>query len=104
MLKTVVSGELKKQATWSKKDVQLYHFRTTSGQEVDIILEDRSGNIVGVEVKSNERVTANDFKGLRYLQEKSKDKFITGIVMHTGKQCIPFDKKLYAIPISALWS
>lgn len=98
-----VVGELKKQATWNKTITQIYHCRTAGGEEIDIILEDRSGNIIGIEVKSSEAVTKDDFKGLKYLKEKIKDKFLMGIVLYTGSLYMPFDKNLFALPINSLW-
>jgi len=38
-LETFVVNELMKIATWSKTSVTLYHYRTTSNQEVDVVLE-----------------------------------------------------------------
>lgn len=98
-----IVGELKKQATWSKTPVTMYHCRTVGGEEVDLVLEDRSGNIVGIEIKCSERVGADDFKGLKYLQNKVPDKFVMGIVFYTGSQCLPFGKNLFALPVNALW-
>lgn len=103
IMENFVMNELQKQSTWSKLHVQMYHFRTSSGEEVDIVLEDRSGNIVGIEIKNSTTVNPSDFKGLRYLREKAKDNFIKGIVLYTGSQYIPFEKNLFALPINALW-
>jgi uncharacterized protein len=103
ILENFVVGELQKQATWSKTSVAMYHCRTTAGEEVDVILEDRSGNIVGIEIKSSEKVTTDDFKGLKYLKEKVGEKFVMGIVLYTGSLCLPFDKGLYTMPINVLW-
>ncbi len=103
IMENFVMNELQKQSTWSKLHVQMYHFRTSSGEEVDIVLEDRSGNIVGIEIKNSTTVNPSDFKGLRYLREKAKDNFIKGIVLYTGSQYIPFEKDLFALPINALW-
>lgn len=103
IIENFVMNELQKQSTWSKLHVQLYHFRTSSGEEVDIILEDRSGNIVGIEIKNSTTVNPSDFKGLIYLREKAKGTFIKGIVLYTGSQYIPFEKDLFALPINALW-
>ena len=102
-LENFVVSELKKQATWSKVKVQIYHFRTTSGEEVDIVLENRSGDIVGIEIKNSEKITQEDFKGLRYLKEKGKDRFLKGIVLYTGSQALPFGENLYTLPINSLW-
>jgi uncharacterized protein len=103
IVENFVMNELQKQSTWSKLHIQLYHFRTSNGEEVDIILEDRSGNIVGIEIKNSTTVNPSDFKGLRYLREKAKDTFIKGIVLYMGSQYIPFEKDLFALPINALW-
>lgn len=64
--------------------------RTSGGVQVDIVLEDRAGRIVGIEVKASDTVTAQDFKGLRYLEQELKDNFIKGIVLYTGSEVIPF--------------
>lgn len=57
-----------------------------------------------IEIKSNEKVSSDDFKGLKYLQEKMKERFIAGIVLNTGTQSVPFANNLYALPINVLWN
>lgn len=104
ILENFVVSELYKQATWNIKRVNLFHYRTSSGVEVDIVLEDGSGNIVGIEIKNNETVTKNDFKGLLHLKEEVGEKFVKGIVLYTGSGAIPFGQNLFALPISTLWS
>lgn len=103
ILENFVATELRKQATWSQERVNLYHFRTQTGIEVDMILENSAGKLIALEVKASETVGANDFKGLKYLQEEAQDKFIQGIVLYTGDATIPFGKNLFALPISSLW-
>lgn len=96
--------ELLKQQGWSKTRVELFYFRTTSGNEVDIVLEDEKNNIVGIEVKSSSTVTPDDFKGLAYLQENAGKQFVQGIVLYTGDKIIPFGPNFYAVPLETLWS
>jgi len=103
IVENFVVGELRKQATWSKKHVELYHSRMMTGEEVDVILEDRSGNVVGIEIKSNEGVGPEDLKGLRFLRDKIGKRFVMGIVFYAGSQYMPFENNLYALPINALW-
>ena len=57
-----VVSELIKQATWSEHSVRLFHFRSQKGAEVDIVLEDTMGNIVGIEVKYSDSITSSDLK------------------------------------------
>ena len=81
-----------------------FHYRTTAGIEVDLVLEAPDGRLVAVEVKASATVTANDFRGVRSFAEVTGDRFARGIVFYTGQQVIPFGERLYAIPVQALWS
>lgn len=80
-----------------------FHFRIQTGQEVDIILEDPAGRIVGIEVKAASTVDARDFKGLRALSQWIGNRFVRGVLLYTGTTSIPFAKNLHAMPIEALW-
>lgn len=104
LLENFVAMELYKQATWSEVQPQLFHFRTQTGQEVDIVLEDASSRIVGIEVKASATVSARDFKGLRVLADAVGQRFVRGIVLYTGTEVIPFGPQLQAVPLSVLWT
>ncbi len=58
-------SELRKIASWSDQRCTFSHFRDKDKNEVDIILENRRGEIVGIEVKSSATVSAGDFSGMR---------------------------------------
>lgn len=98
-----VLGELAKQRAWSAKSTRMFHYRDDHGREVDIVLEDRRRDIVGVEVKTSSTPRAGDFKGLQYLRERLGGRFIAGIVLHTGERSLPFGDRLWALPIATLW-
>lgn len=68
-----------------------------------MLLENRRGGVVGIEVKAASTVGPADFRGLRHLAERTGDDFRAGIVMHTGAQTLPFGPKMLAMPVSALW-
>jgi predicted AAA+ superfamily ATPase len=104
LLENFVTMELLKQIGWSKTRPSAHHFRSASGQEVDIVLEDQAGRIVGIEVKSSKSVTADDFRGLRALREIAGKKFLRGIVLHDGDATVHFDQQFLSAPIAALWS
>ena len=69
LLETFVFGELVKQAGWSDAGIEFFHYRTKEGTEVDLVMEDRLGRVVGIEVKASATVTPADFRGLRQLAE-----------------------------------
>lgn len=98
-----VIGELSKQRAWSAKDYSLAHFRDNHGREVDIVLEDRRRQIVGIEVKAASTVGASDFRGLELLRDKAGERFIAGIVLYTGSRAVPFGDRLWALPLATLW-
>jgi uncharacterized protein len=104
LFENFVAAELTKQATWSDADVRLFHLRTASGREVDILLEARDGAVAGVECKLTASVRERDFSGLSYLRERLGDRFRAGVVIHTGADALPFGDRLWAVPVSALWT
>ncbi len=103
ILENFVFLELKKLSTWALQPIELYHYRTQTGAEVDIVLENRAGQIVGIEVKSSETISAEDWKGLNILGDEMGDKMIRGIILYPGKEVVAFQKNRIAIPLSTLW-
>ncbi len=103
VLENFVVTELRKLASWGRIRPQLFHFRTQTGLEVDIVLEDAAGKIVGVEVKASASVSSSDFKGLRALQEITGERFQRGVVLYTGTERVAFGTNLLALPVASLW-
>ncbi len=104
MLETFVVGELRKQLSWAAPHTALYHFRTAGGSEVDVVLEQADGSVVGVEVKGSATVTASDFVALQVLRDQLKKRFHAGIVLYAGDHLVPFGEKLWLVPTQALWA
>jgi predicted AAA+ superfamily ATPase len=102
-LENFVVTELRKQSSWSKTKPQLFHFRTQSGQEVDVVMEDAGGRLVGVEVKASATVTGGDFKGLHALREMTGNRLTRGIVLYAGAEAVSFGSDLFALPLASLW-
>jgi uncharacterized protein len=96
--------EIIKQLSWTHHRARAYHFRSHTGQEVDLILEDAAGRMVGIEIKFADTVSSKHFKGLHYLKESVADRFLKGIVLYTGPRAVPFANDLLALPVSAIWS
>lgn len=103
LLEGFVVMELARQATWAETRVELFHYRTKDKVEVDAVLEDRTGRVIGIEVKAASSVGPDDFRGLRHLAQLLGDDFIAGIVLYTGQQTLPFGPRLRAMPVSSVW-
>lgn len=103
LLEGFVAMEIARQIPWSRLRVEMSHYRTKDGTEVDLVLEDRRGRVVGIEVKASSTVRPDDFRGLRHIAARLGDDFVAGIVLHTGTQTLPFGPRLRAMPVSGLW-
>ncbi|HEV2613104.1 MAG TPA: ATP-binding protein [Gammaproteobacteria bacterium] len=103
LFENFVGNELRKQSSWSKIQPQLFHFRSLSNDEVDIVLEDREHRIVGIEIKAKTALTESDFKGLRALSVLADKKFHRGVIIYLGHNIVPIGKNMHAIPIDLLW-
>ena len=104
LLENFVALELLKHFGWSGTPARLRHFRTHSGLEVDLVLEDDSGRLAGIEVKASATLHNDDFKGLRALAETAPRKFLRGVVLYNGEQALPFGPNLWALPLHTLWT
>ncbi len=103
VVESFVAAELAKQLGWSTSRPALHHFRTHAGQEVDLVLEDARGRVVGLEVKASATVTSSDLNGLRALSEVAGTSWVQGLVLHLGRDTVAFGPGLTACPVEALW-
>lgn len=103
LLETFVLAELLKLASWFGDRLEFSHFRDKEQNEVDIVLEDRRGRVVGVEIKAAATVKGSDFGGLRRLAQACGDRFALGLVLYDHDRVVPFGDRLFAAPISTLW-
>jgi len=104
ILENFVAIELAKQITFSDARAKLYHYRTSSGQEIDFIIEGPQNHIVGIEVKARNKINARDFQQLEALKKDLGNKFQCGIVLYQGSDILPFGEHLWAVPLMMLWN
>jgi uncharacterized protein len=97
-------SEIFKLASWNEERFRFSHFRTRLQEEVDLVIEDRLGRIVGIEVKASAAIKASNFNGLKRLQQAAGDRFVRGILMHDHDRVTPFGEGLHAMPVSRLWT
>ena len=104
LVESFVVAELHKHLAFSRAGQSLWHYRTQTHTEVDCLLEDRAGQLVGIEVKASATVDARDFKGLRHLQDTEGARFRHGMVLYAGRELVPFAPNLWAVPLSVFWA
>ena len=82
----------------------MHHYRDKDQNEVDIVVENPAGEVVGIEVKAAATVGARDFSGLRKLADSCGDELKLGVVLYDGAQVVPFGARMIAAPVSCLWA
>lgn len=104
LLESFVALELRKQLAWSATQATLHHYREHDGAEVDLLLEARDGRVVGIEVKAGHRVGADAVRHLERLRDALGRRFVRGIVLHAGATTASLAERIWALPVSALWT
>ena len=100
---TFVVNEVLKQASWADVETRAYHYQRRD-EDVDLILEDRAGDIACVEVKAAATLAAKDWRWLAKLRDARGSSFRAGIVVASVAQTTPLGDRLWAVPYSVLWA
>jgi uncharacterized protein len=103
LLETFTLQELRRQASWRAEPIDFFHYRDRDDFEVDIVLEQGSVAVAGVEVKAAATVAEVDFRGLRKLRDAAGSRFSAGVVLYDGSACTRFGERLFAVPLRNLW-
>ncbi len=105
MLDTLVAAQLRAEAAVAVSEPLLYHLRQEQGRrEVDIVAEIGTGRVVGFEIKARAAPGPGDARHLRWLRDELGDRFLGGVVLHTGPHSYPLAERIVAAPIGTLWA
>lgn len=103
VLETFVFSELLKHTTTSDDEYHLLYYRDADKVEVDFVIENAVGHLVGVEVKATATVRESDLRGLKKLSGLAGNQFKMGVLLYDGTETLPLGNGIWAAPISTLW-
>ena len=104
LVETFVFGELVAQVEMTR-GCSLYQYRDSEKREIDFVVENADGDLVGIEVKAGSNVGREDFRHLAWFRDNlAKGRTFHGIVLYTGAHTLSFGDRLRAVPIATLWS
>lgn len=84
------------------QEANMYHWRSHSGAEVDLILE-RDGALYPIEIKCKSRPVRADASSLRAFQKTyPNQKVMPGLIIHAGDETYPLDQDVLALSWKAL--
>jgi hypothetical protein len=105
VLDTFVAQQLRPELAVSSTRPRLFHLRTAQGRhEVDLFAELGGQRLIAIQIKATAAPDArDDAKHLVWLRDELGDRFVAGVVFHTGPRVYELTDKIVAAPISALW-
>ena len=105
LIETFVYNQLISVIEAQSEQYEIYHYRDAYDREVDFLVENEQGDLLGIEVKAGTAVTRDSFKHLKWFNDNlAKQRKFKGIVFYTGEEVLSFGKSLWAIPINSLWA
>ncbi len=104
LLECFVYSELRKVTARTGDWTLISHYRDKDQAEVDFVLENGPGRVAGVEVKASATARPDDFAGLKRMRDALGARFVAGVLLYDGEQFLQISDRLWAAPLSALWS
>ena len=105
VLDTFVTAQIRAEVTVADQASHLYHLRQEQGRhEIDLIAEVGGQRLIGIEIKASSSPGAHDARHLAWLRDQVGDRFIAGVVLHTGPGTYPLGQRITAAPISTVWA
>lgn len=105
LLETFVVAQLRAELDVCACRPRLYHLRGEDcRREVDLVAELGGGRVIGIEIKASAAPTSQDARHLGWLRDSLGERFVAGIVLHTGPGVFELGERLTAAPISTLWA
>lgn len=104
VLDTFVAAQLRAELPVCASLPRLYHLRQESGRhEIDLVAELGAGRVIALEVKADAAPRAGAAKHLLWLRDQLGDRFVCGVLLHTGPRLWELDDRIMAAPICTLW-
>jgi predicted AAA+ superfamily ATPase len=96
LYETMIVSEVVKWIRSMQRQTELYFYRTRSGLELDLLLQTTNG-IIGIEVKSRERVFLSDVSAMKQIANRIAGEWKGGLVIYRGD-------RIYKIAEPGIWA
>lgn len=105
VLDTFVAAQIRPELTASGLRPRLFHMREKNGRhEIDLLTELGGDRIIAVEVKASAAPNRADAAHLEWLRGRLGERFVAGLVLHTGPTSFGLADRIAAAPIASLWT
>ncbi len=105
LIDTFVAAQIRAELALATSRPRWYHLRDKNGRhEIDLVIEFGGGRVAGIEVKAAAAPSRSDAKHLEWLRDELGERFIAGVVLHTGPRTFGLADRIIAAPISTIWA
>jgi uncharacterized protein len=104
IIDTFVVAQLRPEVAVTASRPRLHHLRTEQGRhEIDLLAEFGGQRVIAIETKAGAAPSMDDAKHLAWLRDELGERFVAGVVLHTGPRLYELNDEIFAAPISVLW-
>ena len=105
VLDTFVAAQLRAELAIAECRPRLYHLRQEQGRhEIDLLAELSATRVIGIEIKASAAPRSDAARHLIWLRDQLGQRFVRGVVLHTGPRAYELDERILAAPIATLWA
>lgn len=105
LIDTFVAAQIRAELALATSRPRWYHLRDKNGRhEIDLVIEFGGGRVAGIEVKAAAAPSRSDARHLEWLRDELGERFIAGVVLHTGPRTFGLADRIIAAPISTIWA
>lgn len=104
LLDTFVAAQLRAELPIDRPRPRLYHLREEHGRyEIDLLAELGGRDVLAFEVKADSSPGRDAARHLVWLGDQLGERFLGGVVFHTGPAPFELSERIVAAPICSLW-
>ena len=105
VIDTFVAAQLRSEVAVSGLRPRLFHLRDKNGRrEIDLLVELSGDRVIAIEVKASSAPSRADAAHLEWLRDTLGERFVAGVVLHTGPSVFALSDRIAAAPIASLWT
>jgi predicted AAA+ superfamily ATPase len=102
-LESFCGMEILKHQSWAGQSSTMRHYRAQD-DEIDLVLEAQSGELAAVEIKARASIRERDWRVIAKLRDSRPERFMAGVILYAGRDTLPLGDRIWAVPLSGLWS
>ncbi len=99
VLDTFVMNQVRAELHASDQALRAYRLRLEGGRhEFDLLVETPDGRLIAIEVKVEAAPSTSSARHLSWLRGEVNDRFVVGMILHTGPRSYVLGDRLLALP------